>query len=810
MAKPNSKSKKTPARRPLQDESPAQPLTGKGKFPFSKIPLKRIISYLAIVTAVALVFFIFIGPGVKSSINRGKLKDLNVIFITLDTLRADFVGVYKKGKAETPSMDAVANEGVVFENCISQSPLTLPSHTTMLTGTYPTYHQIRDNGGFLVPDSLEFVSEVLKKNGFTTSAFIASYVLHSKWGINQGFDYYSDDFDLSRYEKISLGNVQKRAQEVLADAQKWLIANREKRFFSWIHLYDPHTPYDPPPPFAERFANRPYRGEVEYMDQQLGLFFEFLKNNGLYDRTLIIMAADHGESLGQHGEQSHGFFIYETTVHVPLIIRSPFHFPVSRVSHLVELADIAPTILDVLGITIPATYQGQSLVNAMFGDSNNLKKTAYSETYYPRLHYGWSELKALYHDNSWKYIQAPREELYDLENDETEENNLSLKESGKVRRVRERLNRLIQKQSQGARKPGEALQMKKDDLQRLAALGYITTFIDTSGKTDLPDPKGKVMVFNDLDRAREHLHNQKYQDAIDILLKIIADNPQIVDGMLLLGNVYAQNNQPELALETFYKILDQKPDYHAAMINILNALGRMEQFEKAKTEAIRFLKIFPGDHTLMNELGAVYYMIGDYQKARGQFDESIKLEPVNSHAFNYIGAIHFIDGHYDKAREFLAKARDINPSLRRLNFHLAQVEEAQGNHEKALAFYREELRLFPEAFKAAYNAAEILRKAGRNDEAAELYKQAITGNPGFNIPYFMIAKYHLDRKSDLETAEKLCLEGIKLPPENKYTVLGYLVLADICAIKGDPRQSEQHLTQGNRLKQKLIRENRWN
>ncbi|MCK4944198.1 MAG: sulfatase-like hydrolase/transferase, partial [Candidatus Aminicenantes bacterium] len=289
---------------------------------------------------------------------------------------------------------------------------------------------------------------------------------------------------------------------MLENAKKWLLINKKKKFFTWIHLYDPHTPYDPPSPFKERYRRRPYRGEVEYMDQQLGIFFEFLKKEGFYDKSLIILLSDHGESLGQHGENTHGFFIYEPTARVPLIIRAPFKFSNKKIKNIVELIDVAPTILEALEVPVQSSCQGQSLIGLMFGDKERKKNTAYTETYYPRLHYGWSELKALYYNKNWKYILAPKPELYDLKKDNGEEKNLALIKSPESRKAKEKLRKFIAEKSLGARKPGEVAKLDKDDMQKLASLGYLTAFVNTSGKKNLPDPKGKVQVFNSLAKAR--------------------------------------------------------------------------------------------------------------------------------------------------------------------------------------------------------------------------------------------------------------------------------------------------------------------
>jgi arylsulfatase A-like enzyme/Tfp pilus assembly protein PilF len=771
--------------------------------------IKRYLPFIGLALGLLIVLYILFGTKLSIAYKRKQLKDLNVILITLDTLRADFVSAYEKGKAETPHMDQIAQEGVLFEACITQTPLTLPSHTSILSATYPLYHQVRDNGGFLVPESLEFVSEILQKEGFATSAFIGSYVLHSKWGINQGFDTYSDDFDLSKYKKISLGNVQKRADEVLGNAKKWLLANKKKKFFTWIHLYDPHTPYDPPSPFKEKYPRQPYRGEVEYMDHHLGLFFDFLKEEGLYEKSLIIMAADHGESLGQHGENTHGFFIYEPTAWVPLIVRAPFKFPAQRIKNIVELIDLAPTILDALGIPIPSSYQGQSLLSLMFGDKEREKDIAYTETYYPRLHYGWSELKALYYNKNWKYIIAPKQELYDLQKDKRERNNLVLKKSTQARRAKIRIQEFIKDKSKNAIKPGEAGKLDKDDLQKLAALGYVTTFVDTSGRTNLPDPKGKVYVFNYLSEAKKNMAEEKYDEAIEILKKIIEENPQIVDGILQLGNVYSQKKMHEEALNCFYRVLEQKPDYHAAMINVANSLMRLGRFDKGIEEVQRFLKTFPNDHTLLNELGVFYFQKKEYDKALEILNRSIEIERVNPHAFNRLGGIYVIKKDLKKAETFLNKALEINPTLKKLYFNLAQIEEERGNADKAIEYYKKELKNYPDDFKSAYNLGEELRKRGRYEEAVKYYRKSINSNPHFNISYFMIAKYYLDRRTGLEEAVELCEKGIKIKPPNKYTTFGYYILADIYSFKGDQAKSRSYFSKGEELKRTLMQKNQW-
>jgi tetratricopeptide (TPR) repeat protein len=497
-------------------------------------------------------------------------------------------------------------------------------------------------------------------------------------------------------------------------------------------------------------------------------------------------------------------------VRVPLIIRAPFSFPIKRIKNVVELVDLAPTILDALGLEVPASYQGRSLLPQMFGDDSNKRDMAYTETYFPRLHFGWSELKALYYDNQWKYILAPRDELYNLDEDYNEKENLSLKKSYESRKAKERIERFISQQSQGAIAPGDAKTLDKDDMQKLAALGYLTSTVDTSGKTDLPDPKGKVDVFNSLTKSKEFMANEQYDEAIAALKKILESDPHIVDGILQLGNAYARKNMYEEALKYYYQVLDQKPDYNAAMVNIISSLRKLGRFDKGIEEAGRFLKTFPSDHTIYNELAELYLFKEDYDKAFEVFNSSLEVEKVNPKAFNGVGGIYIVKKDFRKASEYLDRAFGINPGLRKLHFYLAQVEEARGNIDKAMEHYRTELERYPLDFKSAYNLAEILRQRGRGEEAVRYYRQAVENNPNFNIPYFMIAKYNLDRGENMDEAVDFCRRGIKIEPPNKYTVFGYYILADIYSRRGDRAASGDYFSKGEALKNKLIKENRWN
>ncbi len=751
-----------------------------------------------------LLLYLLFGASVLERIHRGRLRGMNVILVTIDTLRADHLGCYGKDRVATPALDGLASDGVRFGRCIAQTPLTLPSHTTILSGTYPLHHQVRDNGGFLVPQRLLMLPEALKASGFATAGFVASYVLHSKWGINQGFDYYGDSFDLSRYKSVSLGEVQRPAEDVLTEARGWLDKNGGRRFFAWIHLYDPHTPYEPPSPFREQYPGHPYRGEVAYTDAQLGSFFSYLKEKKLWERTLLVVTGDHGEGLGEHGEATHGYFIYDSTVHVPLIVHAPFRFPARTIAAPVEHVDILPTILEAVGVSLPAQTQGRSLLPQMFGDQPARTGTAYTETWYPRLHYGWSELKALYR-SGWKYIQAPEAELFDRRRDPGETDNVVRRHSPAARDMRRRIEEFCRQQTRDPLAPEQVKKTDRDSLEKLAALGYLTTFVDTSKRPLLVDPKRKFHIYKALSRARGLADGDREEEAIRLVSGILAEDPEIIDAYMLLGNFYFKRKEFENAIQQYRAVLERRADYNFAMINVVNSLRGMGRLEEAKRELASYIRLFPEDAAFRTELGDILFQQNDLAGALAEMRRAVALDPGQAGAHNRMGEILFRMKDFDAATAAIRRAREINPALPRSSFTLALIAEARGDREAAAALYRRELEVNPKGYRAAYNLAELLRQGGGADEAQALYRQAMEAEPDFNIPYFMVAKHLLDLGADLDEAVRLCERGVAIRPEDKYTAFGHFILADIFSRRGKPAESARSLRQAEAIMRRVAR-----
>jgi len=721
--------------------------------------------------------------------------DLNVILITIDTLRADHVGIYGAGRASTPTLDALAAEGTRFDHCVAQVPLTLPSHTSLLSSTYPLFSQVRDNGSFKVPVALTLVNEVLQQHGLETAAFIGAFVLHSKWGLNQGFDTYSDRFDPGRYGKIQLEN-EKRAGEVLSDARQWLERRSKRRFFAWIHLYDPHSPYDPPAPYERSTPAAAYRGEVEYTDAELGKFIGFLKEKGLYDRSLIVVAADHGEGLGDHDEDGHGMFLYETTVHVPLIIRAPRPFVRRTVGETVELVDVAPTVLDLLDIPAPKQWQGRSLWPLLDGRSDDPAGRAYSETYYPRFHYGWSPEQA-FTRGRLKYILAPRDELFDLARDPGETGELA----GDPRRrdLRGQLMDFVSRRSRGALSVASARQLSPEDQRRLAALGYLSGAVKVDETRPLADPKDKIGVSNSLTRAARLLEEKDPDGAFAILDRLTREEPELADAWSLLGNVDLKLSRQPQALAAFRRALALKPDNNFLMLNIVKTLVVMGQVEQGASENLRFLKTFPDDPALLEQLGYIRLMQHQPDEAVRVLNRAVRLDPNAAQSFNLIAEAQIMKGDHAAAAETLRRGIEANPRTRNSHYLLAQVQETLHNTDVAINLYRQELEIDASHFQAAVNLANLLKQAGKADEAARYYRMAIDANGSLKMPRFHLAEIMLREGRELEQAVRLCLGGIDLPPRDRETLFGYFVLTNLYDALGNAERRDHYTRLGERL-----------
>ena len=724
-------------------------------------------------------------------------RDYSVILITMDTTRADRLGCYGFSGIATPTIDLFARRGVRFERCFSTTPLTLPAHTSIMTGTVPPFHGVRDNGGFVVPPGIETLAKVFKARGYTTGAFVGAYVLDSKWGLNLGFDTYYDKFDLSRYETVSLGEVQRPGNEVIDQVLPWLEKAKGGKFFAWVHLYDPHTPYTPPPPYDGLYSDHPYAGEIAFADAQIGRLWSFLEGNGLANNLFLVLAGDHGESLGEHGEGAHGFFVYQAALRVPLIFVTPFPKLQGVVAPgVVSLIDIMPTLCEMTGAPVPPQVQGSSLVPAFFVPERTPREFAYSETFYPRYHYGWSDLRAV-QDGRYKLILAPVPELYDLVRDPGEEKNLVYLEKETFAEMRSRAEAYIARAGENAYEL-DVTKVDEETRERLAALGYIGSFTDPSRLKGqkLADPKEKIGIFNDLSSAREMGLEGKADEAVRMIQGIIADDPAVGDAHFALGNLYLRQRKYADAIAAFKKALELKPDDSFAVMNIAGAYQALGRIDDAEQFVLDYLKTGFRDSQLLYLLGNMNYRRKSYDKAIGYFEQCLAENPRSASAHNGLAAIYLTRDDLTKAEEHIRAALGLNPRLQSVRYNMAQLLERQGRLPEAADYYRQEIEDSPKSYKALFNLSRVYRALGRPEDELKTLERTAEVAPDFPLTYFYLARAYLARGERYQEAVDLVNKGISLKPEKGELPLAYFLLADLYNRLGDNARSDEYARKG--------------
>jgi arylsulfatase A-like enzyme/Tfp pilus assembly protein PilF len=735
---------------------------------------------------------------------------LNLLVVTLDTTRADRLGAYGKPTASTtPVFDRLAGDGVLFEQAMTSAPLTLPAHATMFTGHFPPQHGVRDNGGFFLDPSATTLAERLKARGYQTGAFVGAFVLDSKWGLDQGFDHYADDFDLSKVKALSLGNVQRPASEVVDLALPWLQSVAGQRFFAWLHFYDAHAPYEPPEPFASQFRGQPYNGEVAYVDAQLGRVVAFLEARGLLETTVVVVVGDHGESLGEHEEGTHGFFVYETSTHVPFLIRAPFDRTRGRrVTSLVRTADLAPTVLDLLG-TEPAAGEapapGKSLVPVMTGASADLAAEGYAEAMYPLHHYGWSALRAV-RIGQYKLIDAPRPELFDLTADPGETTNLFESRRDVGNRLQRTL-RALEAQFARAAAPAKAETIDPETRARLTSLGYVSSFVatETDATVVRADPKDKIALFNLMSEARDLGHDEAADTAkmIALLRQVVADDPQVIDAWFSLGNVYYRQGDFTEALAHFSKALALKPDYDLALINMANAYRALGRDDEALAGYEHYLRVDPKNAWVHYQAGEIHLDRGATDRASEYFRQALAIDPKVASARVALGVVALNRGDSPAAERDLRAALEISPDVRLAHFNLGVIAEGRGDTDAALAAYREEFARHDDAYKAVFNAARLLQQR-RSPEARALFERAVTINPRFAEGHFYLAQATL-AAGDAAAAAASARAGLALDRTSATAPLGHFVLAEVAMREGRLDEAARELDAGKALEQRTAR-----
>jgi len=581
----------------------------------------RLLVFAALFVVIA--GFIVVFRSIRHPAAVKKDPGLNVLIITLDTTRADRLGCYGYPKASTPSLDALAAGGVRFENATCQVPLTGPSHCSLFTGAYPFVHQVHNNGSYILPPEIQTLADTLKASGRATAAFVSSFSVDSRFGLGRGFDIYDDDFAAGQPFK-SL-NAQRRADEVYAPFARWLNEHKADRFFAWVHFFDPHFPYDPPSPYKERFASDPYDGEIAFMDEHVGKIVGKLRDNGILQRTLIIIAGDHGEAFGEKEEKGHGVFLYEQTMRVPLIFYAENRLPRGRVvGSRVRLIDIPASVLDMLGLPGLKDSQGTSLLPYIQGKRKD-DQSSYIETYYPRENYGWSELVGLLR-GEWKYIRAPREELYDLKQDPKEEKNLAGARPDIVRDMGAGLDKLVREYPSPSR--AEKKTLTGEESERLRSLGYVATADGLSGKT-LPDPKDQTDELRLIRQAEETEAAGDLLEAAAARQRILAMRPEVASSYVNLAYVQARMMKFDDVVQTLEQGLARVPDSEVLLLRLGNTFMVTGRVRKALEAFARVLKTNPRSFDALLASALMLDAIGQKTDALAYYRNALQIEPEN-------------------------------------------------------------------------------------------------------------------------------------------------------------------------------------
>lgn len=655
----------------------------------------------------------------------------NVLLITIDTLRADRVGCYGYKEIKTPAIDGLCRDGIVFDRAIAQVPLTWPSHVAILTGTYPFWNGVQDFTGQPLRPGVATLPEAMKRSGYATGAVVSSFVLDRSFGMARGFDSYYDAFTGNAFMEKDLGLVDRRAGESVDHALAWLKQKRAGRpFFFWLHLYDPHSPYAPPEPFATEYRDRPYDGEIAYADSQLARVFTWLKQAGLYDSTLIVLTSDHGESLGEHGEREHGYFIYQSTTHVPLVVKPPrgkLSQP-RREGAAVETIAIPATILDILGSRDPIQkqFQAPSLLRA---DDTSL---AYAQTLYPYSSFGWSALRSL-ESPRYHYIEAPQPELYDLENDPNEQRNLLGPQSPAVgAALKEKLAQRMKDFAPPELAGGE--QLDPDAAGKLRALGYMAykaPVPEGGTAAALPDPKSKLAEFNAILQATDLLQLGRFAEAETALARVRETDPKMYLIPFLLAEGYTRAGDIARATSEFRKTLELNPSFDQAMLGLARSLHAQQQDEEARSWLNKALELNPRNFRAWYQIAWIELAQGREAQGIAAFEKVLEIQPNFGLAYRDLGMFRIRQQDYAGAAKLLGRAAELGVEEAPLYNFLGIAYGQTGKPQAALQSYQHAVKLDPALAEARLNLGIALYQAGRRAAAKPEFQEACRLRPQF-------------------------------------------------------------------------------
>ena len=741
---------------------------------------------------------ITVAPRVRSLARAYQLRQLrgaNLLVVTLDTTRADRLGCYGYAGAETPVLDGLARDGALFERCITPTAFTLPSHSTIMTGLNPMFHGVRLNGGVALADAHTTLAEQLGGHGYRTGGFVGAFVLDSRWGLAQGFETFDDDFDLEPGEQLDLARVQRPGDKVVDAALKWLQKDDQRPFFAWVHLYDPHTPYEPPEPYRTRFAGGPsrrYDGEVAFADAQLGRLLDWLRASGKDERTVVLVVGDHGEGLGSHREEEHGFFIYDYAVRVPLLVRLPRALlGGTRVGAQTRTIDVTPTLLALLGVAPPARLDGESLVPLLTDPGRGGARHAYSESVSLSMQYGWSPLYSI-RTPEYTYIDAPRPELYDPRQDPAEEDNLFSRLPSVAEELRATLDRLREAGAEGAPAPQEA-NLDDETMRALASLGYVGGAVDTGDDGVRADPKDMLEIYDEISVAAGTMTQGDYAGAVGRLEKVLDADPENPQARFLLASGYEKLGRVAEARTILDGVLKDDPDNLRALIAMAGILAKQGDRELTVAICKRALAKDSRNTQAMALIADVYMDDNDNSGALPYLQEAVEIQPKLTRNRSNLAACLIGLGRLAEAEAELTGILAEHPRFPLASFHLGLAYEGQGRLAEARAAYAAEIEYTPSSVAARFNLGNVLLRLGDAAAAEEQFRALTAGDTDDPRPFLFLARTLLARAGDLDEALAGARAGLERARTDDLRALAYYLMADVYSRQGRRAQHDDAL-----------------
>ncbi len=729
----------------------------------------------------------------------GKLSGQNLLLITLDTTRADRIGCYGYKPAITPTLDALAARGTLFENAIAQVPLTLPSHCSIMTGRYPREHGVRDNARNALGTDFPTLATIAKEHGYKTAAFVATFVLDSRFGLERGFETYSDNMGEVDF-KVQQLEWQQPANVVTDRALEWLESAKQAPFFGWVHYYDPHQPYEPPAEFR-REGVHPYDGELAFVDTQVKRLTDWLNAAGLVERTLVVVVGDHGESFGEHVEKGHSNFVYQTNVHVPMFFAHPAAVERGkRIAAIVECVDVFPTILELFGWKGPADLMSRSLVPGLAG-SHLESVSAYSESNFLLNALGWAEQRAIITDR-WKYVSSVKPELFDLRSDPGEMKNLFADEpriaAGLLKELRDRYDAMT---------PGQASVVELDSaqLKAIEGLGYAggsTRTTDEFLTMGLLDPKDMQDVLVQFMAAKDFLQHDQSKDVnliLPLVQHIVERSPNSITFQAMLAMCYMRLNRPADAVPPLEKALQIDREQTSALAMMGDALTQLNRLDKAieyyraaisldkknaeshagladalhksgkVDEAVEHyktaLKLFPEFAPVHGKLGTILVSQGKIAEAMPHFQEALRLRPQNPENHYNLGLCHAQAGRYSEAAACFQEAVRLKPEYGDAWLNLGIAHLSQGNVPAAKEAFTQTMSVPDFGAEARYHLGVVVAQQGDFEEAVKLFEQAIAMKPDYDEAILELSRFYLTR-GQTPDAIRILQIGAKHLPKN--------------------------------------------